>query len=131
MNYLEEIKKFYINDYSKDTKDIIIDFAIITMAITTYVALFKKKWAKELARAKSFNNNSGGHSYSNKKIYEKKEVFGFSGSEDGYKKLLCRYHPGLNNYLEKNRLLSPDRKSRINKARKKFGPNVRIRHKCK
>lgn len=133
INYLEEITKFYINDYSKDTKYIIIDFAIITMAITTYEALFKKKWAKVLARAKSFNNNSGGHSYNNKKkIYEKKKVFGFFSNEEGYKKLLCRYHPGLNNHLEKNRLLSLDRKSRINKAAcKKFEPNVRIRRKCK
>lgn len=133
MNYLEEISKFYINN-AKDTKDIPIDdFAIIiTKVVTTYEALFKKKWAKELARAKTFSNNSGGgHSYNNtEEIYEKKEVFDSSGSED-YKKLLCRYHPRLNNHSEKNCLLSPNCNSRINKARKKFGPNVRIRHKYK
>lgn len=131
-NYLEEITKFYINN-AKDTKDnITIDFVIITKVVTTYETLFKKKQAKELARAKAVSNNSGGHSYNNKKkIYEKKEVFGSSGSE-GYKKQLCsRYHPRLNNHSEKNCLLSPDLKSRINTAHKKFGPNVRICHKCK
>ena len=124
---LEEVTKFYINN-AKDTEDITIDFAI-TKVVTTYEALFRKKWAKELAQAKFFSNNSGGQNYK-KKIHEKKEVFGSSGG-GGYKKLSCKYHPGLTSHSEKDCLLAPELKNRIDKARKKFGPNMRICHKCK
>lgn len=128
---LEEVTKFYINN-AKDTEDINIDFAI-TKVVATYEALFKKKWAKELARTKSFSNNTNnnsGNSYNKRKFYEKKEVFGSYGSGVDTK-LSCKYHPGLTNHSEKDCLLSPDIKSRIDKARKRFGHNVRICHKCK
>ncbi|CEP10402.1 hypothetical protein [Parasitella parasitica] len=43
----------------------------------------------------------------------------------------CRYHPGLTNHSVEDCRLSPEVKKKIDKAIKKFGPRVRICHKCR
>lgn len=129
---LAQATKFYINN-AADKDEINIDFAI-SKVLATYEALFKEKWMKEeLNYSTSMFSHRSSHSSSSSSRRSRYNSSSSSQQKPFEKKnkLRCKYHPGLSNHSEKDCILAPELKVRIDKAYKKYGPKMQICYKCK
>ncbi|CAO3622621.1 unnamed protein product [Mucor fragilis] len=133
---LADTTKFYLKMNHPDKSTITVDL-VISKAVPTYEALFRKKWQQQQASTSNYSRefSSNGDNGSYRRQYQNGKRHHDSNkrstSKDTNAKAECKYHPGLTGHATQDCLLNQDDKKKIDKIFKKYGPSAKFCYTCK